>query len=104
MRVLGAVVQIPMLPVSNTRHHDSFRGPIATQLIGNDHARTPPGCAQQLTEEPHRRESVTLWLDENINDYTGLINRPPEVVRNAVDLEEDLVQMPFVAGPRTSFP
>jgi hypothetical protein len=36
MGVLGAVVQIPMLPVSNTRYHNSFRGGVAAQLVGNE--------------------------------------------------------------------
>jgi hypothetical protein len=37
-RVLGPVVYIPVLSMSNTGHHDPFRRPIAAQFVGNDHA------------------------------------------------------------------
>ena len=102
MRVLGPVVQVPVLPVSNAGHHDSFRGRVAAQLVRNDHARTPPaGGPQQLAEEPHGRETVALWLHENVDDDAVLIDGSPEIMPHAIDVEEDLVQMPFVAGPGT---
>ena len=78
MGVLGAVVQISVLPVCDGGHDDSFGGSIAAQLVGHDHARTAmAGGPQQLAEESHGRESVPLWLDQNINDDTVLIDGPP---------------------------
>ena len=39
MRVLRAVVQTPMLPVSNTGQHNSFCCPVAPELVCNNDAR-----------------------------------------------------------------
>ena len=78
MGVLGAVVQIPVLPVCDAGHDDSFGGSIAAQLVGYDHARTAmAGGAQQLAEESHSRESVPLWLYENVDDDAVLIDGAP---------------------------
>jgi hypothetical protein len=33
-----AIVQIPMLSMSNSGHYDPFRRPVAAQFVGNDHA------------------------------------------------------------------
>ena len=62
------------------------------------------GRSQQLAKEPHRRQTVALGLHQNINDHTVLIDGPPEIMPRAIDVEEDLVQMPLVSSPRPSFP
>ena len=83
MRVLGPVVQVSVLPVSNTGHYDAFRGRIAAQLVGKYHARTPTASGpQQLAKEPHGR-----------NDYAILIDSAPEIMPHATDLQEHLVQI-----------
>src|SRR5688500_14553426 len=72
MRVFGAVVQVSMRPVDYAGHHHSFRRCVATQLVGYDHPRTTMIVGpQQLAEESHSSESITLWLNENINDNAG---------------------------------
>ena len=98
MRVLRPVVQIPMLPMSNAGHHDPFRRAVAAQLVRNDHARLASGGPQQLAKEPDRGKAIPLRLHEDVEDNTVLIDGSPEIVSDAVDLEEDFVQMPFVAG------
>ena len=104
MRVFGAVVQVPMLPVDYTGHHDSFRSCVAAQLVGYDHPRTTMIVGpQQLAEESHSRESITLWLNENIDDNAVLIHRSPEVMPHTIDLQEHLIEMPLVPGPGTTF-
>jgi hypothetical protein len=105
MRVLGPVVQIPVLPVSHAGHHHSFRSGVASELVRNDHARVPTPCgAQQPAKETHGRESVTFRLHQDVENNAMLIDGSPEIVSNAIDLEKHLIQMPFVTGPRTSFP
>ena len=37
--VLGAVVQVSVLSVSNARHHDSFSRGVAAQVVSNDYSR-----------------------------------------------------------------
>jgi len=105
MRVLGAIVQVPVLPVSNSRHHHSLRGSIAAELVSNNHPWTSlTGCPQEPTEEANGGETIPLRLDENVKNDTILIDGPPEVLSDAVDLEEDFIQMPLVAGPGTPSP
>src|SRR4030095_8943491 len=65
---------------------------------------TLPGSPQQLAEESHGCEPVTFRLNENINDDTVLIHSSPQIVPHAVDIEEHLIQMPFVAGTGTLSP
>ena len=104
MRVFGAVVQVSMLPVDYAGHHHSFRSCVAAQLVGYDHPGTTMiVCPQQLKEESHSRESITLWLNENIDDNAVLINRSPEVMPHTIDLQEHLIEMPLVPGPGTTF-
>jgi len=105
MRILGTVIQIPVLPVSHTGHQDPFGSGVAAQFVGDDHPRTTTTVGpQQLAKEAHRRESVTPGLDKNINDNTVLINGSPEIMPRATDVEEYLIQMPLVAGPGTPSP
>ena len=104
MRVLRPVVQIPMLPMSNAGHHDPFRRPVAAQFVGDDDARFASSGPQQLAKEPDRGKTVALRLHENVEDNAVLIDGSPEIMSDAIDLEEDLVQMPFVAGSGTPSP
>src|SRR5947199_1336981 len=104
MRVLGPVVSITMLSMSNAGHHDPFCGPVATQFVRNDHTRWMPNHVQQLAKETHGGESIPLGLDKNVEHNTVLIDSSPEVVRNAVDFEEDIIQMPFLPSPETLSP
>jgi hypothetical protein len=101
MRVLGPVVQVAMLAMSNAGHHHSFRRPIAAQLISNNDARFAPSCPQKLAKKPNCGETIPLRLNENVQDDAVLIDRSPEIVSDAVDLEEDFVQMPFITGSST---
>jgi hypothetical protein len=92
MRVLGTVVQVPVLPVSNARHHDSFGGSVAVQLIVDDYSRSTTAVnPQQPAKETHRREPVALFLHENIDHNTVLIDSAPEIMPHAVNVEEHLI-------------
>jgi hypothetical protein len=78
MRILGTVIEIPMLTVSNTRHHHSFGGTVTSQLVRNHDARpTATASAQQLTKEADSSQSITLRLHQNVDHGSVLINRSP---------------------------
>ena len=51
MRVLGAIVQIAVLPVFDTRQDLSFRCTIAFQLIGDDDPWDVVAAFEELAEE-----------------------------------------------------
>ena len=86
-----------MLAMSNVGHHHPLGRSITAQLVSNNDARLASGCPQQPAKEPDGGKPISPRLHENVQDKAVLINRSPEVMRDAVDLEEDLVQMPFVA-------
>ena len=48
-------------------------------------------------------EPIRFWLYKNVEDHAVLIDRSPEIVSDAVDLEKDLVQMPFCRPKRAPF-
>ena len=104
VRVLSAVVEVPMLSMSNTRHHNPFRRPVAAQLVSNNDARFAPRYPQQLAEESDGSKPIPLLLHKDIEDNAVLIDSSPEVVSDAVDLEKDFIQMPFIASSSTSSP
>ena len=93
-----------MLAMSNARHHHPLRRSVTAQLVSNNDSRLASGYPQQPAKEPDGGKSISLRLHENIKDNAILINRSPEVAGDAADLEEDFIQMPFVAGPGTLSP
>src|ERR1700684_993844 len=80
MRVLRPVIQIPMLPMSNTGHNDPLRGGVAAQLIGNDHTRFCSRTPQQFAKKPHGSKTVPLRLDKDVKNDSILIHSTPEIV------------------------
>jgi len=51
MRVLRPVVQVSALPMSHSRQDDLLGRAIAAKFVGDDHAGSPAGGAQQLAEK-----------------------------------------------------
>jgi len=88
--------------MNHSRQNHFLRRSIATQFIGNDHARLPFGGAQQFTEEQDRCDTIPFRLDENIDDGSLLIHGAPEIVLDPIDLQKHLIQEPFVAQLRSS--
>ena len=101
MRVLSAIVRIPVLPVCHTGQHLALRGPIAFQPIGDEHARDVPAPLEQLPKELLGRCFIATALHENIEHSPVLSHGPPEIMPFAVDGEEDFIQMPRISRPRT---
>src|SRR6476620_9003590 len=93
-----------MLPVSNAGHHNPLRCSITPQLVRDDDARLVTNCPSQSATEAHGSKAIPLWLHEHVEDHAILIDGAPEIMRDAVDLEEHLVQMPFVSGTCTPSP
>ena len=91
--------------MSDAGHYNPFRSTIASEFIGNDHARmTTSRSPQHPAKETYGRESIPPWLHKDVEHNAVLINGSPEVMSNAVDLEENVVQMPLVAGSSTPSP
>ena len=101
MRLLGAVVQIPMLAVLQTWEELPLGYAVALELIRDDHARDVLTPFEQLTEERLRIRLVAMALNQDIQHIPVLIDRPPVRVPFAIDGEEDFIQMPRIARSRT---
>ena len=54
---------------------------------------------QRFLQEAQSSRFVPRFGDEGLEDFTLVIDRAPQVVRLAVDLYVDLINMPYVDGP-----
>jgi hypothetical protein len=94
--VLGAVVQVAMLPMFHIGEYLPLRGPIAFQLIGHEDSRDVPTPFEQLPKAFLGGCFVTAALHEDVEDTAILIHRPPQVVPLTTNREKDLIQMPII--------
>ena len=96
MRVLRSIVQPLMLPMLNTGHDLSFRRAVALQLIRDEHPRHVPQTLQQLAEELFCGLFVPAALHQDVQDVAILIHGAPQVMLLAIDLDEHLIEVPFI--------
>jgi hypothetical protein len=80
----------------------SLGGAVALQFIGNDYPRYVRQPFEELAKELLRSLLVSPALHQDVEHMTFLINTPPQVVTSALDGEKHLIEIPFVAGPRTA--
>ena len=79
MRVLGPVVQTLRLPVFHRGHHHAVGGPVAGELVGDEHPRYVPQSLEQSAEEllgGHRNGTIHyLWraVDQHGNVLDVLV-------------------------------
>jgi hypothetical protein len=91
VRVLGTVVEVPMLAVLYTRQHLAFRSTVALQFIGADHTGHIVQTLEQFPEEFLRRLLVPAALHAHIEDVALLIDGPPEVVPFTMDRQQHFI-------------
>ena len=104
MGVLRANVESPAACVFNFGHHLFVRCHVARELIGDNHARTVAQALQQLSEEALRGFGVAPLLHEDIERISVLIDRAPQIHEFAIDLAEDLVEVPRVSEAASASP
>ena len=79
------------------------RPEITAQLVRDDDT----GFTEPV-DQPCQKTScsigIALWLNENIKDVAVRVDRPPKPVFSAVDWDDDLIQVPFVARDRSVAP
>ena len=74
------------------------------QFVGDDHARFVSRGPQQLAKESDRGKPIPPRLYKDVKNNAVLIDRSPKVMSDAVDFQEDLVQVPLVTGSSTPSP
>ena len=97
MRDLRSVVFVLPGTVDHGRHHGTVRGRVTAQLVRDQPARLAALSFQQLAEEPLGRPLIAPRLHEDVKDVAVLVDSTPQILLPALDLDEQLVQMPGVA-------
>ena len=99
MRCFRRVID-PLVPaVLHAGGEFRLRGRVGPQLVGHHHPRQAPSL-EELAHEPFGGFGVSPRLNENVQDVAVRIDRPPQPMLRAVDLENDLVEVPPVGRPR----
>ena len=104
MGVLGPVVLVFGLAVLDRAHQFAVGDAVGGEAVGDQDPGNPALLLHELGQEPLGGLGVAPALDQDVQDVAVLVDGPPQVLPLAVDLDVDLVQVPFVAGPGSSAP
>ncbi len=94
MGILRPIGQIAMLAMFHTGQELTLGGTVALELVRDDHPGNILAALEQLSEELPCSVLVPPTLDQDIQNMTVLIRRPPQIVACATDREEFLIQVP----------
>lgn len=97
MRVFGTIVEAFVPAMLDARQDLALNGAIAGELVCDDYTRNVLAAFQEFAEELPGGSLVASALHQDIQDVPILVDRPPQVVGFAVDLEENFIQKPLVA-------
>ena len=97
MRDFRAIVFILPGTVDHGRHDGTVRGRVTAQLVRDQPARLAALSFQQLAEEPLGRPLIAPRLHEDVKDVAVFVDSTPQILLPALDLDEQLVQMPGAA-------
>ena len=100
VRILGAIVEVAALPMLDIGQQVALRDPIAPEFVGDDHPRRILQALQQTLEEPLGGFRIPPVLHKDIENHAALIHGTPQVMLNALDPDEHLIEVPLVSRPR----
>jgi hypothetical protein len=72
---------------------------VAPQLVGHDHPRHVLQAFQQTSEEALGGVGISPVLNKDVEHNAVLVDGTPEVLLNALDPDEHLVEVPLVPRP-----
>jgi hypothetical protein len=98
MRLLGAVMQIPLLPRCHPGQACLPGRPVAVPCGRDHHPRHVRHPLQARAEHRLRRPLVATALDEHRQTMAVLVDGPPQVVACAMDGPKHLVRVPRIPG------
>ena len=78
--------------------------PVGAQPVGHDHLGHGALPLAEFAQQFQRRFPITSRLDYQLEHLALVVDGAPDIVDPALDSDEDLVQMPAVAGRRASLP
>jgi hypothetical protein len=100
MGVLRSVVEIAALTMFNVRKQPSLSHAITSQFVSHDDSRFVSQSDEQPSEETLRRLAIAAALNQDIEHDTVLVHGTPKIMKDTVDPDEHLVQIPFVSRLR----
>ena len=98
-RVMGdlrSIVLVSRGAVNNRRHGRTVGCRVAAKLVRDQASRRTALPFQQLAEKPLGRTLIAPRLDKEVDHITILIDGTPEILAPALDVHEQLVQVPRV--------
>jgi hypothetical protein len=91
MVLLDSIVQIAARSMTNA---------ITSEFVGHDDSRFVLKSDEQPSEETLRRLAIATALNQNIEHDTVLVHGAPKIMKDTVDPDEHLVQIPLVSRLR----
>ena len=83
----------------DTRKKTALSDAVALELVGHDHPRRILQALQQPSEEALGGIGISPILDKDVEHNALLVDGTPEIVLNALDPDEHLVEVPLVPWP-----
>ena len=102
VRILGTIVHVPARPMTHIGQDRSLGDAIAAQAIGDEPSRFVSQTTQQAIEETLGGRAVSPILHQNVEYDPVLVDRAPQIVQHAAGADEHLIEMPGIAGLRSS--
>jgi len=83
--------------VLDAGHNFSLCGIVGPKLVGDHHPWRPALTLQKLTHKAFGRLGIAAALHQHLQDKPVLIHGTPQPVLLATDLNDNLIEVPFVA-------
>ena len=77
-------------------------GGVRFELVCGEAFRRKAMFIQQLSQQSLRRSSAASGLDREVERLAFVVDRPPQPVLPATDLDDHFVEMPASTGTRTA--
>jgi hypothetical protein len=98
VRDFTAIVEVPALPMFNTRQDLASGSPIGSKFIGHNDSGHVAQALEQLAKETLGGLLVAAALNQHVEHVAMLIDGPPEIVQFASDADKHLIQKPVSPG------
>ncbi len=98
MGILGSISKASMLLMFHLRQQLLFRRTITAERIGDQHPRNILVSFEELAKELLSGSCIPAALHQDIQHVPMLINCTPQILPLASDREENLIEVPLVAG------
>jgi hypothetical protein len=102
MRILGAVVQVPALPMPDIRYDGSVSDAVPAQAVRDEASWLVLQPVQHVFEETLGSGAVPPVLNHNVQHDGVLIRRAPQIVQHTPNGNEHFIEVPGVVRLRPS--